>query len=89
MKEIIAKRVKLIDSSGIRKVFALAAELKDPVNFSIGQPDFDVADALKEEAIKAIKDVCEDLDITREQVEKMFHRNAEQLLRRVLDDKPR
>ena len=55
MKEIIAKRVKLIDSSGIRKVFALAAELKDPVNFSIGQPDFDVADALKEEAIKAIK----------------------------------
>ena len=55
MKEIIAKRVKLIDSSGIRKVFALAAELKDPVNFSIGQPDFDVPDALKDEAIKAIK----------------------------------
>jgi aspartate aminotransferase len=55
MKEIIAKRAKLIDSSGIRKVFALAAELKDPVNFSIGQPDFDVADALKEEAIKAIE----------------------------------
>ena len=55
MKEIIAKRAKLIDSSGIRKVFALGAELKDPVNFSIGQPDFDVADALKEEAIKAIK----------------------------------
>jgi len=55
MKEIIAKRAKLIDSSGIRKVFALAAELKDPVNFSIGQPDFDVADVLKEEAIKAIR----------------------------------
>ncbi len=55
MKEIIAKRAKLIDASGIRKVFALAAELKDPVNFSIGQPDFDVPDALKDEAIKAIK----------------------------------
>jgi len=55
MKEIIAKRAKLIDASGIRKVFALGAELKDPVNFSIGQPDFDVADVLKEEAIKAIK----------------------------------
>jgi len=55
MKEIIAKRTKLIDASGIRKVFALAAELKEPVNFSIGQPDFDVPDALKEEAIKAIK----------------------------------
>ena len=55
MKEIIADRTKLIDASGIRKVFALAAELKDPVNFSIGQPDFDVPDALKDEAIKAIK----------------------------------
>ena len=55
MKEIIAKRAKLIDSSGIRKVFALGAELEDPVNFSIGQPDFDVPDALKDEAIKAIK----------------------------------
>ena len=55
MKEIIADRTKVIDASGIRKVFALGAELKDPVNFSIGQPDFDVADVLKEEAIKAIK----------------------------------
>ena len=55
MKEIIADRTKLIDASEIRKVFALAAELKDPVNFSIGQPDFDVPDVLKDEAIKAIK----------------------------------
>ncbi len=55
MKNIIADRAKLIDASGIRKVFALAAELKDPINFSIGQPDFDVPDELKEAAIKAIK----------------------------------
>ena len=55
MKKIIADRASKIDASGIRKVFALAASLKDPVNFSIGQPDFDVPEALKEEAIKAIK----------------------------------
>ena len=55
MKEIIADRTKLIDASGIRKVFALAASLEDPVNFSIGQPDFDVPEPLKNEAIKAIK----------------------------------
>jgi len=55
MKKIIADRTKLIDASGIRKVFALAASLEDPVNFSIGQPDFDVPEPLKEEAIKAIK----------------------------------
>ena len=55
MKNIIADRTKLIDASGIRKVFALGATLKDPVDFSIGQPDFDVPEALKEEAIKAIR----------------------------------
>ena len=55
MKDIIANRTKLIDASGIRKVFALGASLEDPVNFSIGQPDFDVPEALKEEAIKAIR----------------------------------
>lgn len=55
MKKIIAERAGKIDASGIRKVFALAATLDDPVNFSIGQPDFDVPEALKEEAIEAIK----------------------------------
>jgi len=55
MKKIIADRAGKIDASGIRKVFALAASLNDPVNFSIGQPDFDVPEALKEEAIKAIR----------------------------------
>jgi aspartate aminotransferase len=56
MKNILADRTKLIDASGIRKVFALAADMKDPINFSIGQPDFDVPEELKEEAIKAIRE---------------------------------
>ncbi len=56
MKKIIADRAGKIDASGIRKVFALAASLKDPVNFSIGQPDFDVPEPLKEESIKAIRE---------------------------------
>jgi len=55
MKDIIADRTKLIDASGIRKVFALGATLDNPVDFSIGQPDFDVPEALKEEAIRAIR----------------------------------
>ena len=55
MKNIIADRTHKIDASGIRKVFALAGSLKDPVDFSIGQPDFDVPDKLKEEAIQAIR----------------------------------
>ncbi|MBN2180803.1 MAG: aminotransferase class I/II-fold pyridoxal phosphate-dependent enzyme [Sedimentisphaerales bacterium] len=55
MKDLIAERANKIDASGIRKVFALAASLKNPVNFSIGQPDFDVPEKLKEEAINAIR----------------------------------
>jgi aspartate aminotransferase len=55
MKNIIADRTSLIDASGIRKVFALAAKLKNPVNFSIGQPDFDVPEPVKQAAIDAIR----------------------------------
>ncbi|MEW6096056.1 MAG: pyridoxal phosphate-dependent aminotransferase [bacterium] len=43
-----------IDSSGIRKVFNLAASLEKLINLSIGQPDFDVPQQIKQEAIKAI-----------------------------------
>src|SRR3954470_17799315 len=52
---IVAQRALEIDASGIRKVFDLAAKLKDPINLSIGQPDFDVPDPLKEKAIEAIR----------------------------------
>jgi aspartate aminotransferase len=56
MGKILADRTSKIDASGIRKVFALGDQMKDPVNFSIGQPDFDVPEELKEEAIKAIRE---------------------------------
>ena len=50
----IADRVKGIEVSGIRKVFDLAVQLKDPVNLSIGQPHFPVPAAIKEAAKAAI-----------------------------------
>ncbi len=50
----IADRMSKIDSSGIRKVFNLAAQMKNPVNLSIGQPDFDVPEEIKEAAVKAV-----------------------------------
>ncbi|MGA2915157.1 MAG: aminotransferase class I/II-fold pyridoxal phosphate-dependent enzyme [Sedimentisphaerales bacterium] len=55
MKKYLADRTTLIDASGIRKIFNLAASMKDPINFSIGQPDFDVPQPLKQIAIDAIK----------------------------------
>lgn len=50
----IAERMRHIESSGIRKVFELARTLKDPVNLSIGQPDFDVPEPIKAAAHAAI-----------------------------------
>ncbi len=50
----IAQRMSHIDASGIRKVFALAAKMKDPINLSIGQPDYDVDDEVKQVAVREI-----------------------------------
>ena len=52
--EWIADRTKSFDSSGIRKVFDLAAKMKNPINLSIGQPDFDVPAPIQEAAVAAI-----------------------------------
>lgn len=43
------------DSSGIRKVFDLASQMRNPINLSIGQPDFEVPSAIKRAAIEAIE----------------------------------
>ncbi|MCA9134529.1 MAG: aminotransferase class I/II-fold pyridoxal phosphate-dependent enzyme, partial [Planctomycetales bacterium] len=51
----ISNRSKAFDSSGIRKVFDLAARLKNPINLSIGQPDFDVPPTVKAACIEAIE----------------------------------
>jgi len=50
----IADRTSAFDSSGIRRVFDLAAKMTDPVNLSIGQPDFDVPESVREACIEAI-----------------------------------
>ena len=52
----IANRTLNFDSSGIRKMFDMAANLKDPINLSIGQPDFDVPQPIKDEYKRAIDD---------------------------------
>jgi aspartate aminotransferase/aminotransferase len=52
---LLADRTKAFDSSGIRKVFDLAAKMKDPINLSIGQPDFDVPVKVKDACIDAIE----------------------------------
>ena len=50
----LAERTDRFDSSGIRKVFDLAAKLENPINLSIGQPDFPAPAELKAAAHRAI-----------------------------------
>ena len=50
-----AQRMQSIDASGIRKVFALAAKMTNPINLSIGQPDYDVDELIKEKAVSEIR----------------------------------
>ncbi len=51
----IHNRARAVDASGIRRVFDLAATLKNPINLSIGQPDFDVPEAVQDAAVDAIR----------------------------------
>jgi aspartate aminotransferase/aminotransferase len=50
----IADRMGAIEISGIRRIFDLGRTLKNPVDLSIGQPDFDVPEPAKQAAIEAI-----------------------------------
>ncbi|MFW6286471.1 MAG: pyridoxal phosphate-dependent aminotransferase [Candidatus Sumerlaeota bacterium] len=52
---MISQRSTLVSASGIRKVFDLAQSMENPINLSIGQPDFDVPDAVKDVAVDAIQ----------------------------------
>ncbi|MCA9286430.1 MAG: aminotransferase class I/II-fold pyridoxal phosphate-dependent enzyme [Phycisphaerales bacterium] len=54
MDSLISRRARSIDASGIRRVFDLGAKLKNPINLSIGQPDFPVPQPMKDAAIAAI-----------------------------------
>lgn len=51
---LLSRRTTGIDGSGIRRIFELGASLKDPINLSIGQPDFPVPDVMREAAKAAV-----------------------------------
>lgn len=56
MQNWLAQRTRAFDVSGIRKFFDLGAKMRDPINLSIGQPDFDVPEEVKQAAITAIRE---------------------------------
>jgi aspartate/methionine/tyrosine aminotransferase len=51
-----ARRMDKVEVSGIRRMFDLARSIRDPYDFSLGQPDFDVPPEVKAAATRAIAD---------------------------------
>lgn len=64
-RNFVAERMAGIGASGIRRVFDLAAALKNPINLSIGQPDFDVPDGVKQAMIRAVQEGRNGYTVTR------------------------
>lgn len=55
IERLLARRSRLLGASGIRRIFELGSALDNPINLSIGQPDFAVPEALKSAAIDAVR----------------------------------
>jgi len=52
---LISDRLSRIKPSGVRRIFDLARQMKNPINLSIGEPDFDIPEPVKEEGIEWIR----------------------------------
>ena len=52
---LISDRLLNIKPSGVRRIFDLAQQMKEPINLSIGEPDFDIPEPLKEEGAEWIR----------------------------------
>lgn len=74
----IASRTDAFDSSGIRQIFDLATKLDDPINLSIGQPDFDVPEPVRRACIDAIESgkngyaLTQGMPVLRERLQTQF-----------------
>ncbi len=79
-ERFITDRLRAIDASGIRRVFDLASKLDHPINLSIGQPDFDVPDLVKNAAIEAIRGGFNRYTVTQG-IEPLYTRVAQEVAR--------
>src|SRR3712207_8441027 len=56
VKNIISTNVQNIEISGIRKFYNKVVKIEDAISLTLGQPDFNVPQKIKEAMIKAIDD---------------------------------
>jgi aspartate/methionine/tyrosine aminotransferase len=52
---MIAERLRNIKPSGVRRIFDMASQVKNPIDLSLGEPDFDIPEEIKKEGIRAIE----------------------------------
>ena len=62
---LASDRARAIDASGIRRMFELAAGLENPINLTIGQPDFPVPRAIKDAVIDAVESNANGYTVTQ------------------------
>jgi len=55
MRDFLAKKVKEIKPSGIRKFFDIAKEIEGAISLGVGEPDFDTPWHIREEAIYTLE----------------------------------
>jgi len=77
-RRFIADHIAGIGSSGIRRMFDLGATLTDPINLSIGQPDYPVPESIKTAMIRAIQTDRNGYTVTRG-IPELRQRIAEQI----------
>lgn len=53
---LFSTRSETIQESVIRRIFEEARDVRDPINLTLGQPDFLVPDVVKEAAVQAIRE---------------------------------
>jgi len=53
--KFLSPRVTSIKKSGIRKFFAIADEMKDVINLTVGEPDYITPRHIREEAVESLK----------------------------------
>ena len=62
---LASDRARAIDASGIRRMFELAAGIENPINLTIGQPDFPVPRAIKDAVINAVESDANGYTVTQ------------------------
>jgi aspartate/methionine/tyrosine aminotransferase len=78
VQDLLSKRSDAVQESVIRRVFEEARGVIDPINLTIGQPDFPVPASVKEAAIRAIREDRNGYSSNRG-VDPLLHRIADHL----------